>query len=401
MYFYDNKEEHGKIIDWKMIFKEYRKLLRGAKVSDPIYDPTTAPVYEAKFFQLLSERSSGKTTGWLLIGMLLNKHYGTITQYVRQNEDMIKPSIVGDIFRVIMNFKDGYYIEELTGGKYNTIYYHWKKAYYARYDYATGKITEKAPNPFLQFLSVDQNFDLKSGYNAPDGDLILFDEFIGKTYNLDEYINFMDLCSTIIRKRKTPIIVMLANTINVNSMYFKEFEVSKEVKKLKKGEHTIVTTEKGTRVYIEIIELKQSTIKQEINRLFFGFNNPRLASITGGDITWSFDPVPHIHNTDTDVIINRLFRIDTGDTLLQLDITKTEDRGIIINCHECTSVHEDSIIFTLKYITATNQIYGVGRNSYCKFIWGLYEQNKWYYDCNQTGSLVKNYLKQYRQSKYY
>ena len=76
MLYYDNKEEHGKIIDWKMIFKEYRKLLRGAKVSDPIYDPTTAPVYDAKFFQLLSERSSGKTTGWLLIGMLLNKHYG-------------------------------------------------------------------------------------------------------------------------------------------------------------------------------------------------------------------------------------------------------------------------------------------------------------------------------------
>ena len=130
MYFYDNKEEHGKIIDWKMIFKEYRKLLRGAKVSDPIYDPTTAPVYDAKFFQLLSERSSGKTTGWLLIGMLLNKYYGTITQYVRQNEDMVKPSIVGDIFRVIMQFKDGYYIKELTDGKYNTIYYHWKKAYY-------------------------------------------------------------------------------------------------------------------------------------------------------------------------------------------------------------------------------------------------------------------------------
>ena len=26
MLYYDNKEEHGKIIDWKMIFKEYRKL---------------------------------------------------------------------------------------------------------------------------------------------------------------------------------------------------------------------------------------------------------------------------------------------------------------------------------------------------------------------------------------
>ena len=400
MMYYDNIEEHGKIIDWRLVFRDYRKLIKGAKVTDPIYDPTTAPVYECKYHMLMSERSSGKTTAWLLIGMVMHKHYGTIIQYVRSSEDMIKPSIVGEIFRVILGYKSGYYIRELTGGRWNTLYYHWKKVYYAEAD-ENGKIVEHDSRPILQFLSVDQSQQLKSGYNAPDGDLILFDEFIGKTYNLDEYVYFMDICSTIIRRRKSPIVVLMANTININSMYFKEFEVSKEVRKLKRGEHAKVHTEKGTWVYIEIIELKQSTIKQEINRLFFGFNNPRLAAITGGEITWAFDPVPHIHNSDTDVVINRLFRIDTGDTLLQLDIVKTEDRGIIINCHECTSVYEDSIIFTLKDITAKNQIYGVGRNNYCKFIWGLFESNKWYYDSNQTGSLVKSYLKQYRQSKYY
>lgn len=400
MQYYDNIEEHGKFIDWRLIFKEYKKLLKTAKVRDPIYDPTTAPVYECKYHILMSERSSGKTTAWLLIGMIMNKHYGSIIQYVRATEEMVKPSIVGDIFKVILNYKSGYYIEALTDGKYNTLYYHWKKVYYAKAD-DNGKILEHATDPILQFLSVDQAIPLKSGYNAPDGDLILFDEFIGKTYRLNEYVDFMDICSTIIRRRKTPIVVLMANTININSMYFKEFEVAREVKRLKRGEHIKVTTEKGTHVYIEIIELKQSAIKQEINRLFFGFNNPRLAAITGGEVTWAFDPVPHIINNETDVIINRLFRIDTGDTLLQLDIVKTEDRGIVINCHECTSIYEDSIIFTLKDITANNQIYGVGRNAYCKFIWKLYEDNKWYYDSNQTGSIVKSYLKQYRQSKYY
>ena len=69
MTYYDNIEEHGKIIDWRLIFKDYRKLIKGAKVTDPIYDPTTAPVYECKYHMLMSERSSGKTTAWLLIGM--------------------------------------------------------------------------------------------------------------------------------------------------------------------------------------------------------------------------------------------------------------------------------------------------------------------------------------------
>jgi hypothetical protein len=184
-------------------------------------------------------------------------------------------------------------------------------------------------------------------------------------------------------------------------MYFKELEISKQVKRLKVGNKEIFETDKGTRIYCELIALKQSTIKQEINRLFYGFNNPKLAAITGGEVAWAFDPVPHIVNNESDVIINRFFRIDTGDTLLQLDITKTEDRGLIINCHECTKTYSDSVIFTLDEIRDKQHIYGIGKNNpYCTLIWTLFETNKWYYDSNETGSLVKNYIKMYRQSRY-
>lgn len=398
--FYDNKEEHGIIIDWQKVFKEYRRIIKAAKVSEPIYDPTTAPVTECKYIELLSERSSGKTTNWIIIGIILNKMYGTVTQYIRQSEDMIKPSVAGEIFRVILTYNNSCYIPLLTDGKYRGIYIHWKKAYFCNYD-DNGKPCDVAPDPFLNFLSIDNNFDYKSGYNAPRGDLILFDEFIGKYCPPNEFVDFSDLTKTIIRFRKTPIIVMLANTINRNHQYFKELEISKAVKNLKVGQHTIETTEKGTRIYIEIIGLKQSAIKQEVNRLFYGFNNPKLNAITGGEIAWAFDPVPHIVNNDDDVIISRIFRIDTGDVMLQLDIVNTTDRGLIINCHECTKVYKDSVIFTLGEIRENNQIYGIGKNNpYAGLIWKLYEQNKFYYDSNESGSLVKNYLKQYRQSKY-
>lgn len=398
--YYDNKEEHGIIIDWQKVFKEYRRIIKAAGVTDPIYDPTTAPVNDAKYFELLSERSSGKTTNWLIIGCILNKMYGTIIQYVRQSEDMTAPSVAGEIFRVILSYNNGCYVPLLTDGKYRGIYIHWKKAYFCNYD-KNGKPCDIASDNFLQFLSIDKNFDYKSSYNAPKGDLILYDEFIGKYTPTNEFVDFSDLTKTIIRKRKTPIIVMLANTINRNHIYFKELEISKAIKSLKVGQHTIETTEKGTRVYIELIGLKQSAIKQEINRLFYGFNNPKLAAITGGEIAWAFDPVPHIVNSETDEIINRFFRIDTGDVMLQLDIVKTEDRGLIINCHECTKTYKDSVIFTLGEIRENNQIYGIGKNNpYARLIWKLYEQNKFYYDSNETGSLVKNYLKTYRQSLY-
>ena len=213
----DNKEEYGIDIDWKMIFSEYKKLHPPKEV----YDPTTVPIGSAKYFQLLSERSSGKTTNWLIIGILLYKHYGIITQYIRQVEDMIKPSVAGEIFKVIINYGDGKYIRWITDGKYNSIYIHWKKAYLCKVD-DDGKIIEQDNNHFLQFLSIDNSYNYKSGYNAPTGDLILFDEFIGKSYRPNEYVDFMDLLSTIIRKRKSPIVVMLSNGINLHSTYSKQ-----------------------------------------------------------------------------------------------------------------------------------------------------------------------------------
>lgn len=398
MRFYDNKEEHGIIIDWNGVFKEYKRLIKKAGVHDPIFNPTTAPVNDSKYFVYMSERASGKTTNWILVGMILNQKYGTQIQYIRQTEDMIKPSICGEIFNVILNYKSGFYIDEITQGKYSGIYIHWKKAYFCNYD-EKGKPVEVADKPFLQFLSIDNNMDYKSTYNAPTGDLILFDEFISATYRVNEFVDFLDLLSTIIRKRKTPIVVLMANTINFNSTYFKELEISKEVKRLKVGQNKLITTEKGTNVYVELIGLKPSAIKSQINRLFFGFNNPRLASITGGEQTWSFNPVPHIVNADSDVIIDRCMRLDCGEVLLQLDIVETEDRGLIVNVHECTKSYEDSIILTNGDIRQMNQMFGLGHGSLCKLIWTLYQDNKWYYDTNETGSLVENYVKTYKMVK--
>ena len=394
--FIRNNEILGIDYNWGLIFKTYKQIMKKAKVTEPIFDPTTAPITENKYFMYMSERTSGKTTNWLLIGMIMNQFYGTTIEYVRQSEDMIKPSIAGEIFKVIRSYKEGFYIREITGGRYTGIWIHWKKAYFCNYD-EKGKVTDVAPDHFLSFLSIDNHEDYKSTYNAPKGDLILFDEFISRHYRINEYVDFMDLCSTIIRKRWSPIVVLAANTINLNSAYFKEFEVSKEVKSLKVGKHIAVTTEKGTKVYVEIIGLKQSEIKQQLNRLFFGFNNPRLAAITGGEITWAFDPVPHMLLSDEDEYLDRTLRIETGDVMLQLDIVLTPDRGVVVNVHECTKVYPDSLILTLGDIKKDNELWGLGQGNFCKYVWGLYGTNKFYYQDNETGALVANYVKQYRQ----
>lgn len=397
---YDNKEEHGMIIDWKKVFSRYNKVMRGAKVTEPLYNPTTCPIMDAKWFMFLSERASGKTTNWLILGMIMYCMYGTKIQYIRTSEDEIKPSIANDLFRVILSYNNGYYVRAITGGKYTSIYIHWKKAYFCNIDDGTGKPCDIDPDPFLQMLSVDRCMDFKSSYNAPTGDLILWDECINpQSFRVDAFCLFCDLMSTIIRKRKTPIIVLLANTISITDPIFKELEISKEVRKLKVGQNKLITTEKGTNVYVELIGNKPSAIKSEVNRLFYGFANPRLAAITGGEQTWSFDVVPHISNSEDDKIIDRTMRLDCGETLLQLDLTETEDRGLIVNVHETTSIYPDSIVLTNGEIKNRQQLWGLGEGKYCKLIWNLYAKNKWYFTDNETGALVANYVKTYRQLK--
>ena len=94
--------------------------------------------------------------------------------------------------RIYGGQEDGRYIKDMTGGVYNSIYTHWKKSYFCYID-ENGERTKTAEKPFLQFLSLDRNRDYKSTYNAPTGDLILFDEFISDHYPPNEFVKFMDL----------------------------------------------------------------------------------------------------------------------------------------------------------------------------------------------------------------
>lgn len=391
--YWDNKESHGIIYDWQKILKEYNKL----HIPKEFYQPVNVPFNNAKWIVELSERRSGKSTNWLLLGMVMNKMYGTIIQYVRQTENMIMPVYSEELFAVIKSYDNGKYIRQITDNKYNSCIYYRRKMYYCNVD-SDGNEIDRCPTHFLQFLSVDNTANYKSGYNCPTGDLIIFDEFIGKFDRLNEFVDFCDLLSTIIRYRKSPVIALLANTINLNHNFFKELCITKEIRSLKVGQHKTVTSSLGTNVYVELIGVKTTSIKSEINKLFFGFDNPKLASITGGEQPWAFENVPHIWHEDNEVYINRDIRLDCDGTFIQLDLVKCE-RGIVVYAHECTRNYPRSIILTTGDITEKNQMYGLGSGKLCDLLWKLKHQNKWYYSNNEIGAFVTNYLDIYRQKR--
>lgn len=386
----ENDINKGIKYDYNLIRKEFKKL----KCPKTVYNPCKIPFHQSAYQILLSERSTGKTTNILLFGMCMNKLYGTILQYIRVKEDMISNKTINELFKTIRQYD---YVSKLTDGKYNNVTYKARKWYYCNVG-EDGKIIDIAPEHFMFCLSVDRNEEYKSSYNAPLGDFIIFDEFIGKYYRMNEFVYFMDLLKTIIRDRESTKILMLANTINRHSEYFSEFEIYDELQIIENGQSEIINTDGGTSIYIELIEdRKETTQKKKINQLFFGFNNPLLNSIKGG--SWATKEYPHIERGYAK-LWNGIYII-YHNKILALDIVRYDDIGICINCHLAHRTYDDSIIYSIDEPKNQNYRYYFGKGDKLDtFIMSLIKTKHIRFANNSVGTLFTNYYNQKDVNKY-
>lgn len=369
--------------DFNLIRKEFKKL----GCPNTVYNPCHLPFESAKWLITLSERARGKTTNLLLFGMCIYKLYGTGICYLRSSEYMIAPKVSKDMFSNIISWG---YVDKLTDGKYNTIIYKSRRWYYAKAD-EKGDIQEKDPNPFCLMLAIEKNEDYKSVLETKN-DFIIFDEFIERNYYALQFVMLCDLIKTIARERKSPVICMCANTIDINSPYFNELQIRDRIENLQQGESEIITTSLGTKVYFEILGKKQAKAnkkQKELNKLFYGFNNPKLASITGSS-TWAMDNYPHPPK-DFKTIERRRY-IHYNDHYISLDICQSTDGTIFINCHFVTRIYEDSIVYSLDFSTDRNHKYGKGTTKKDKWIFSKYDNNLFTYADNSIGSLVEKYI---------
>ena len=385
---YINGEKNcGIDYDWRMIYKELDRL---KLVPKNVYYPKFN-FYKNKWNVVCSERSIGKTTNVLLLGMVVNKMYGTIIHYIREDEDMIRQSAVKDLFDVIVSRG---YIDILTDGQYNDVLYNKtvRRWYYCRTD-ENGVVVEKSNNHFMINMSIDNNERYKSSYNCDKGDFVIFDEFISKRYCRNDFIDFCDLLKTIFRDRMSPVIIMLANTIDKSSEYFDELEVREYIDTMEIGQKLNITTDKGTNIHLEIYGSDyKSEQKKLLNKSFFGFKNPRLNSITGGE--WATSNYQHIDFREVDIIFKNVF-IKTKNKFLQLEIARTEV-GVVCLVHLCnTPNNENAYIYTNGDIYDKREHFCFGdRNALDNLIWNkLYKTNRFYYANNQVGAIMENYIK--------
>lgn len=390
--FINNDPQRGILYDWKVI----RKRLHALGIPTIYYNPASAPLDKCSWFVELSERATGKTTGWLLCGLVMFDEYGTVTMYVRQKKDMIAPKNASSIFNVVV---ENGYIEKLTNGEYNNVYYKSKKWYLCYVDPDTGEITKKHPDYFCRMISIDDSTNLKSACNEPYGDLVIFDEFVSTWTPSNEFVTFVDVVSTVFRLRECGKIVMLANTIDKYNQYFHDLEIFERIATMETSDKCIHTTDKGTRIYIEFIGPPKvyKAKKARWVKLFAGFKKPELASITG-EATWAVKCYQHIPDiidpdSDTPTTLFRNVYIFHKNKYVRLDFVLHPENGLCLYIHWATKCHPDSYIFTLEEMYDRRYTYGLPNNTTLgKLVHKLVDQHKVYFTANDVGAFFENYM---------
>lgn len=372
----------GIVYDWDLLRADYKAL----NCPDVYYSPVHCPFETCNYFMGFSARSIGKSTGWLLFGMLMHERYGTRIMYLRQREEDVAPKISGEMFNAI---RYNGYIPKITKNRWNWCEYKSRKWYYANID-DEGNVIEQDAEPFCHICVVTKHERYKSSMNVPTGDLIIFDEFINRYYFPDEFVMFCDLIKSIARDRQSPKIAMLANNTDKTSEYFFETETYDTVAQMNPGDEKRIITSGGTAIHVEYItgDQKKMTLMQQLSKLYFGFKNKRLSSITGAG--WALKPRQRIPKGDYEYIVNNVY-ISHNERLLALDIINHEKLGICVYMHWATRTHTDSVILTQGDRVDERYMYGMGEGRIKTIYERLIAENRVYYSSNDVANFFDNY----------
>lgn len=384
----EDKQKLGIKIDWKLVRKEYNKLHCPADSHNPL----KADFSKCGYVIDLSDRSRGKTTNKLLVGLILFKLYGIILHYVRQKKTDCEPKMLKDLYKTVCDYK---YIQKIFGDDYNDITYVGKRWYLIKRE-KDGSISYQCEDNCTFCIGLDESDDLKSTYNAPRGDMIFHDEFISTIYGYYDFIRFSDICKTIIRDRLSPVIFMSANNINKNSIWFDELCIRKDLEPMEQGDSKYIESELGTHIYLEILSANITKERANVNKRFWGFPNPKLTAITGRG-TWATENYQRIplYRADEDTqpreLQNVVF-VSMSGKYVKLRLVQDIERGLCVFVTPATKIYDDSIVLTADEIHNKRMIYGFGLETFLKAYWKLYKQNKFYYATNSEGAFIKSYI---------
>ena len=346
--------------------------------------------YNADYNVIYGERSNGKTTAVLKHALEDHIDSGYINQLgiIRRYEEDFRGKNGQQMYEGIINLG---WINELTKGKYNSVYYYSKRWFLCHYN-EDGEKDLQAPDPFALGFAITSEEHYKST-SYPFVNTILFDEFITRSYYLpEEFVKFQNLLSTIIRLRTNVTIFMCGNTINRFCPYFNEMGLH-GVKKQTKGSIDIYTYgESDLKVAVEYSDFPA---KKKASNKYFAFNNPKLQMITNGG--WEIDIYPHLPEKYKPKEVVYQFFINFDGELLHGNVITIKDKTFIYIHRKTTPIHTDTewLVYhqnpNYKRNYRTNILRPYGKPD--KIIKTLIDRKKIFYQDNEVGEIMNNYIK--------
>lgn len=346
--------------------------------------------HNADYNIIYGERSNGKTTAVLRLALLHHINSGYVNQLaiIRRWEEDFKGKNGKQMFDGIVNLG---WVEEFTKGEYNSIYYFSQRWYLVKYN-KNGEKVKQAEEPFALGFSLTSEEHYKST-SYPNVTIILFDEFITRGYYLpEEFVKFQNLLSTLIRLRTNVKIFMCGNTINKYCPYFAEMGL-KGVKTQKKG--TIDIYRYGDSELVVAVEYSDFPSKKKVSNKYFAFDNPKLQMITNGG--WEIDIYPHLPaKYKPKDLVYHYYIVFEGD-ILQGNIVTVNDEIFMYIHRKTTPIKEDNeqIVYQQAVDYRGNYSVNIMRPT-CnieKLIATLFKEKKVFYQDNEVGEIVNNYLK--------
>lgn len=343
---------------------------------------------DATYNVIFGERSNGKT--YATLKQVLENYFSDGSQfaYIRRWSVDVQPKRMNNLFNAII--EDGY-LEKLSGGKFTAIFYRTGRFYLCTYN-DKGKPIYNEEDILGYAFSLSENEHNKAN-SYPKVTTIIFDEFLtNKIYLPDEFILFMNTVSTIVRQRTNVKIYMLGNTVNKFCPYFKEMGLT-NILTMKQGTIDLYTYgETKLKVAVEYADSKKKFKK---NNFYFAFNNPKLKMITGG--AWELNIYPHAPVKWLPKNIMFTYFIDFNDSLYQCEVINKDD-NVFTYIHEKTTPIKNpdkDIIYTLDYNPKINYNINILKplNDYQSKITWFYTHDRVYYQNNNVGDAINNYLK--------
>lgn len=355
------------------------------------------------YYVIFGERSNGKTFSVLERGIKkhIESNYKEQLGIIRRYDDDFKGKNGTQQFEGFVNNPlNGNLIEQWTKGKYNGVTYQSLRWYLSK-TYINEKgttIKEVCEYPFAFGFAINVEEHYKS-FSYPNITTILFDEFISRKYYInDEFIMFQNLLSTIIRDRENIEIFMCGNTINKYNPYFKEMGLT-NAKNMKKGTIDVYTYgESDLRV---VVEYSDFPMKKKKSDKYFAFDNPKLKMITNGG--WELSIYPHLPVKYRPMDIYYTYFIIFDDEILQCEIINVNNEWFTYIHRKTTPLKKDNenIVYQMEYDYRSNFKRNIKKytNEMEKIIYSFFVKEKVFYQNNEVGELVNNYLVWCNQNK--